>query len=213
MAESSHRQRHRVPASCCQLPVSPARGHLLRPGVARPGRTPRLSMQVSLLVGHSQPGPSQPLSHTQAPLEQRPRSARGERHRAAPLPGLSQHLGVHPKLRSPLSPQPTARYSPLCASGWGHSDLQAPEKGAAGWCSPLQRKPEVRGHCRTSYWQKSPSKRCTWPSRSHWHFPQIHSPRPEHTLSSPGRMHSVLSEDDSREQSHVSPCLMERRRR
>lgn len=31
-------------------------------------------MQVSLLVGHSQLGPSQPLSHTQAPLEQRPRS-------------------------------------------------------------------------------------------------------------------------------------------
>lgn len=44
------------------------------PGAGRAAPTPRLSMQVSLLVGHSQPGPSQPLSHTQAPLEQRPRS-------------------------------------------------------------------------------------------------------------------------------------------
>lgn len=66
----------------CQLPValssravccSPGRSDWPHAGRAAP--TPLLSMQVSLLMGHSQPGPSQPLSHTQAPLEQRPRSA------------------------------------------------------------------------------------------------------------------------------------------
>lgn len=123
MAESSHRQQHRVPASCCRLPVSPARGHLLWLGVVWPGRTPRLSMQVSLLVGHSQPGPSQPLSHTQAPLEQRPRSARGDvtalRHSQAPSLGFPNILGCilsSGMPQSPLSPQPTARslFTPLC---------------------------------------------------------------------------------------------------
>lgn len=78
MSESN--RRHAVALGLSKVPQQPrdsSPGDL--PGAAVPGAgraapTPRLSMQVSLLVGHSQPGPSQPLSHTQAPLEQRPRS-------------------------------------------------------------------------------------------------------------------------------------------
>lgn len=72
------------------------------------------------------------------------------------------------------SPQPTASHSSPHASATspgtpslchqdraGHSTSHnGGMLGAAGPFSPLQRKPEVRGHCRTSYWQNAPSKRC-----------------------------------------------------
>lgn len=78
-------------------------------------------MQVSLLVGHSQPGPSQPLSHTQAPLEQRPRSgvragitwAAGLCHSPNPACGS---LGVHRGCKqTPQHPPrvPAAHHWPL----------------------------------------------------------------------------------------------------
>lgn len=78
MSESN--RRHAVALGLSKVPQQPrdsSPGDLpgaVVPGAGRAAPTPRLSMQVSLLVGHSQPGPSQPLSHTQAPLEQRPRS-------------------------------------------------------------------------------------------------------------------------------------------
>lgn len=85
---------------------------------------------------------------------------------------LHSVLPAHLQVQSP--PQPITGHSTPCASatspgtpclchrhGAGHS---APHNqgmlGVAGLLSPLQRKPEVRGHCRTSYWQNAPSKRC-----------------------------------------------------
>lgn len=164
------------------------------PHAGRAGPTPRLSMQVSLLMGHSQPGPSQPLSHTHAPLEQRPRSAtpRGDITQgpvpsrspalSAPVPlslrckgaanRLHSILPARLQAQSPHSPSPVTQPPRASATSPGvpclcHQDGARHSTshswgmlGAAGLPSPLQRKPEVRGHCRTSYWQNVPSKRC-----------------------------------------------------
>lgn len=77
---------------------------LVVPRAGRAGPTPRLSMQVSLLVGHSQPGPSQPLSHTQAPLEQRPRSV--TRVEELPRLCLSLTAGCRGAANSPQGKHP-----------------------------------------------------------------------------------------------------------
>lgn len=65
------------------------------------------------------------------------------------------HWSLNPPRHQPGTPR-------LChQDGARHSEsLSWGMLGAAGLLSPLQRKPEVRGHCRTSYWQNGPSKRC-----------------------------------------------------
>lgn len=206
MSESN--RRHTVALGLSKVPQQPrdsSPGDL--PGAAVPGAgraapTPRLSMQVSLLVGHSQPGPSQPLSHTQAPLEQRPRSGGDSRdylaavlccpvlcHSPSPACGSPTFFGVHrgckgasswaanrlhsilpaclqaqSLCRPSLVTQPPVPVPPAQDTLSVPPDPAHPPVGVSGVLSPLQRKPEVRGHCRTSNSQKAPSKRRVWSS-------------------------------------------------
>lgn len=74
------------------------------------------------------------------------------------------HLQAQSPCRPSLVTQPPCQCHQSRTPRLCHQTQHMPQLGDSGVLSPLQRKPEVRGHCSTSNSQKAPSKRRVWSS-------------------------------------------------